>query len=136
MTELIDRLRDRGWRLTAQRRVIAEVFTGEHVHLTADEVHDRAKTSLPEVSLATVYNTLNELVAIGEILEVNVDHGKKRYDPNVAEDHQHLVCTVCGDVYDVKLAKAPALTEAERHGFVIDGTEVTFLGRCATCQDA
>jgi len=35
---LSDRLRQREWRLTAQRRVVAEVLEGEHVHLTADEV--------------------------------------------------------------------------------------------------
>ena len=56
MTPLVDRLRDRGWRLTAQRRVIAEAMTGDHVHLAADEVLDRARATLPEVSLATVYN--------------------------------------------------------------------------------
>lgn len=43
MTPLIDRLRQRGWRMTAQRRVIAEAMTGEHVHLAADEVLERAR---------------------------------------------------------------------------------------------
>ena len=49
--------------MTAQRRVVAEVLDGEHVHLTADEVHARAVAKLPEISRATVYNTLGELVS-------------------------------------------------------------------------
>ena len=51
--------------MTAQRRVIAGVFDvapDGHLHLTADEVHERAVAVLPEISRATVYNTLGELV--------------------------------------------------------------------------
>ena len=48
---------------------MAEVLAGEHVHLRADAVYTRAQRLLPEISLATVYNTLNELVDMGEVLE-------------------------------------------------------------------
>ena len=39
---LLERLRDRGYRLTSQRRVVAEVLDGDHVHMTADEVLEAA----------------------------------------------------------------------------------------------
>ena len=71
-TPLLERLRAVGWRLTPQRRVIAEAMGGDHVHLTAEEVLERARGRLPEVSLATVYNTLNELVSMGEVQQVDV----------------------------------------------------------------
>ena len=82
MSDLLERLRGRGWRLTSQRRVVAEVLDGDHVHLTADEVHARAAQRLPEISRATVYNTLGELVSLGEVAEVSTDGRAKRYDPN------------------------------------------------------
>jgi Fe2+ or Zn2+ uptake regulation protein len=132
VSELVDRLRDRGWRLTAQRRVIAEALAGDHVHLAADEVYDRARAALPEVSLATVYNTLNELVALGEVAEITHTDGRKRYDPNTAERHHHLVCTACGRMLDVTTDE-PQLADAERHGFAVDEVEVTFRGRCPDC---
>ena len=132
MPPLIDRLRDRGWRLTAQRRVIAEAMDGEHVHLAADEVLDRARRALPEVSLATVYNTLNELVEMGELLELAHSDGRKRYDPNVADPHHHLVCTGCGRMLDVT-AGTPVLPTEQRHGFDLVDVEVTFRGRCPDC---
>lgn len=135
MAPLVVRLRERGWRLTAQRRVIAETMTGEHVHLAADEVLERARAVLPEVSLATVYNTLNELVEMGELLEIPHADGRKRYDPNVAERHHHLVCVVCGRMLDVH-TDDPALPDAERHGFELLRTEVTFRARCPDCADA
>jgi Fur family transcriptional regulator, stress-responsive regulator len=129
---LVARLRDRGWRLTAQRRVIAEVMAGEHVHLAADEVYERARAALPEVSLATVYNTLNELVAMGELLEITHLDGRKRYDPNVEERHHHLVCMDCGRMLDVR-ADDPRLPIDEQHGFEVLGVDVTFRARCPDC---
>ncbi len=101
MSDLLERLRGRGWRMTAQRRVVAEVLDGDHVHLTADEVHARAVTRLPEISRATVYNTLGELVSLGEVLEVSTDRRAKRYDPNAHRPHHHLVCARCGAIRDV-----------------------------------
>jgi Fe2+ or Zn2+ uptake regulation protein len=132
---LVDRLRTRGWRLTAQRRVIAEVLTGEHVHLAADEVFERARAVLPEVSLATVYNTLGELVDMGELLELPHADGRKRYDPNVAERHHHLVCVDCGRMLDVT-TDDPVLADAQRHGFELLDIEVTFRARCPACVGA
>jgi Fur family transcriptional regulator, stress-responsive regulator len=135
VTPLIDRLRDRGWRLTAQRRVIAEVMTGEHVHMAADEVFEAARAALPEVSLATVYNTLNELVALGEVVELTHADGRKRYDPNVAVRHHHLVCVDCGRMLDVA-ADDPRLPADQSHGFEVLAVEVTFRARCPDCARA
>ncbi len=132
MARLVVRLRDRGWRLTAQRRVIAEAMAGEHVHLAAEEVFERAREVLPEVSLATVYNTLNELVDMGELLAIAHADGRRRYDPNVEERHHHLVCVDCGRMVDVQ-ADEPHLPDDQQQGFEILGIEVAFRARCPDC---
>lgn len=136
MSDLLERLRTRGWRLTAQRRVVAEVLDGDHVHLTADEVHARAIERLPEISRATVYNTLGEMVSIGEILEVATDGRAKRYDPNAHHPHQHLVCSKCGMIRDVHPHGDPlaALPAGERFGFAVSEVEVTYRGLCPNCS--
>ena len=134
MEPLVVRLRDRGWRLTAQRRVIAEAMTGEHTHLAADEVFERARAALPEVSRATVYNTLNQLVAMGELLEISHADGRKRYDPNV-DEHHHLVCVRCGRMLDVQ-ADDPRLPDDQRHGFEVLDVQVTFWAHCPDCVGA
>ena len=121
--------------MTAQRRVVAEVLDGEHVHLSADEVLDRAQRRLPEISLATIYNTLNELVAMGEIGVFRGVEGSLRYDPN-ADRHHHLLCDTCAAIFDVtpKESAGVELDELERRGFRVDRTEVVFHGRCPRCQ--
>ncbi|MEV6207525.1 Fur family transcriptional regulator [Kitasatospora sp. NPDC051914] len=138
MSDLLERLRGRGWRLTSQRRVVAEVLDGDHVHLTADEVHARAVARLPEISRATVYNTLGELVSLGEVLEVATDGRAKRYDPNAHHAHQHLVCSGCGAIRDVRPEGDPvaALPSTERFGFTVTGAEITYRGLCPDCTNA
>ncbi|WP_037573050.1 Fur family transcriptional regulator [Phaeacidiphilus oryzae] len=144
MSDLLERLRERGWRLTAQRRVVAEVLGGDdaadgaHIHLTADEVHARAADRLPEISRATVYNTLGELVSLGEVVEVATDGRAKRYDPNAHHAHQHLVCESCGAIRDVHPSADPiaALPDAERYGFTVSAADVTYRGLCPDCAGA
>ncbi|MDQ6615324.1 MAG: transcriptional repressor [Actinomycetota bacterium] len=136
MTELLDRLRQRAWRLTAQRRVVAEVLAGEHVHLTAEAVHGRARVLLPEISLATVYNTLNELVAMGEVRAVQAGDGSRRYDPNVAPGHQHLQCVRCGALWDVEPTGGAALVLPvdQQRGFRLLDVDILFRGLCPDCN--
>jgi Fur family ferric uptake transcriptional regulator len=119
-----------------QRRALAEVLDGEHVHLSAETIHSRAQARLPELSMSTVYNTLNELVAMGEILEVSVGAGARRYDPNVSVAHHHLVCTGCGSLRDVRPgeAHAEALRPEEAYGFEITGVDIVFRGLCPECR--
>src|SRR5215470_17736285 len=115
---LLERLRAREWRITPQRRAIAQALEGDHVHLTAEEVLGIARSRLPEVSLATVYNTLNELVAMGEVQQVDAGPGPTRYDPNVAQPHHHLVCLTCGELRDVRPADGDGieLPRSQRFG--------------------
>ncbi|WP_046501043.1 Fur family transcriptional regulator [Streptomyces odonnellii] len=135
MSDLLERLRERGWRMTAQRRVVAQVLDGDHVHLTADEVHALAAERLPEISRATVYNTLGELVSLGEVLEVSTEGRAKRYDPNAHRPHQHLVCSDCGTIRDVHPTGNPLadLPAEERFGFTVSEVEVTYRGLCPSC---
>jgi Fe2+ or Zn2+ uptake regulation protein len=135
MKDLLQRLSERGWQLTPQRRVLAEVLAGQHVHLTADEIHERAVARLPEISRATAYKTLGELIALGEIREVAIGGRARRYDPNADATHQHLVCERCGLIRDVHSEGKDQLriTKGNHYGFVVTSIEVVFRGLCPNC---
>jgi Fe2+ or Zn2+ uptake regulation protein len=134
-TPLLDRLRARGWRLTPQRRAVVHALAGEHVHRTAEQVHTAARALFPEVSLATVYNTLNELVGMGEISEIHMGDGSARYDPKVGPGHHHLVCDGCGRIFDVEPTgvEQVALPTEHLHGMEVQAVEIVFRGRCSDC---
>ena len=107
---------------------------GDHVHLTAEQVHERARERLPEISRATVYNTLNELVAMGEVAEVGITDGAKRYDPNTARPHDHLVCESCHAIRDVPSGPdRPTIPKRNRAGYLVTGVEITYRALCPDC---
>jgi Fur family ferric uptake transcriptional regulator len=58
------------------------------------------------------------------------------FETRVADNHHHLVCRGCGDLFDVDCAvgDTPCLTAAEDHGYTIDEAEVVYWGRCRDCQ--
>jgi Fe2+ or Zn2+ uptake regulation protein len=132
---LLERLRKRGWPMTAQRRIIAEILAGEHVHLSAEEIFQRAVARLPEISRATVYNTLKTLTELGELLEISSNERAKRYDPNASDPHHHLICQRCGLIRDVhpKGQGNLSLPSGERYGFHVTGVEIMFRGLCPPC---
>jgi Fe2+ or Zn2+ uptake regulation protein len=138
ISELVQRLKARGWRITAQRRVVAEVLAGEHIHLTADAVYSQARQLLPEISLATVYNTLNELVDMGEVLEISTGDGPKRYDPNTTVSHHHLYCVRCGALRDVNPEGTDRLSlpSSQQHGFELLDMDIVFRGLCPDCSSS
>ena len=134
---LADRLQSRGWRITPQRRAVISALQGEHVHLSADQILAGARRVVPEVSLATVYNTLNELTAMGEISEIRLSDGTTRYDPKIGPDHHHLVCEDCGLTFDVEPlgVEGLSLPPAQRFGMTVETVEVVFRGRCSNCAE-
>lgn len=132
-TELVDRFRSEGLKVTPQREAVFRVLHASTDHLTAEGVYAEVVRDLPMVSLRTVYQTLNDLTAMGELIHVDVGTGSARFDSNLAA-HQHLVCDECGRVTDVAVEVPDAdMTEAHDAGFEITRTEIIFRGRCPDC---
>ncbi|MET1001656.1 MAG: transcriptional repressor, partial [Acidimicrobiia bacterium] len=119
--------------MTPQRHAIFRALTHATDHHTAEGVYAAVCTELPMISLRTVYQTLNDLSAMGELSALNLGTGSTRFDPNL-EPHHHLVCDVCGGIEDLPHEFPHVLLPtyvAER--FTVSATEIVFRGRCANC---
>jgi len=71
-SELIDRLRRGGLRVTPQRQRIFEILAASTTHPTAEAVYAAVRHDMPTISLKTVYETLKELVELGEIQQFDL----------------------------------------------------------------
>ena len=102
MTEpqLIERLRERGQRVTPQRLVVARVIDEQRRHTTAEQVFGAVSERMPGVSLPTVYATLELLEDLGLVTRVASQRGAVVYDPRT-DEHHHLVCRGCGLTVEV-----------------------------------
>lgn len=98
--DIADRLRTAGVALTLQRLVIARVLLSRPVHLTADQVWTRAREIMPEISRATVYNTLDLFERSALLRRLIIDAEKVVFDSNTAP-HHHLYDATTGDVIDI-----------------------------------
>jgi Fe2+ or Zn2+ uptake regulation protein len=94
------------------------------------------RADMPTVSLRTVYQTLNDLTAMGEIHQLDLGTGSSRFDPNL-DAHHHLVCDECGQVSDVYVDFTDVqVPDIHERGFLVTSTEVVFRGRCDRCATA
>jgi len=107
-------LRAAGLRPTRQRVALARVlFEGGHRHVTAESLHAEVKANRMPVSLATIYNTLNQFRDAGLLREVVVAPGRSYFDTNTG-DHHHFFVETDGELHDfpsdtVTVAGLPAL---------------------------
>jgi Fe2+ or Zn2+ uptake regulation protein len=133
-TELTEAFRAQGWKVTPQRQLLFRLLHGNQAHPSADALFEIASRQMPGISLRTVYQTLNDLVAMGELRQLAFSAGASRFDPNV-EHHHHAECDHCGELRDVYVDGLGELQVDGLHGFRPERTSVVFHGRCADCTD-
>lgn len=118
---------EHGLKVTPQRMVITDYLIHQDIHPTADEVYDAVKDRLPACSRATIYNTLNTLVASGVIHAVSTEPGKVRYDANM-HPHHHFVDTRTGTIHDIPWEHISELCQSLGDEFRIRDYQITFYG--------
>lgn len=132
--EVLDRLRERGLRITADRRAVVEALV-QATHVSAEELIDTVQRRHPDVHASTVYRTLETLEVEGLASHVHLGHGPARWHLG-GERHVHLSCDVCGSVTDIDEAVLSTLrrTVKRQAGFDLDGRHFALVGRCDACQ--
>jgi Fur family iron response transcriptional regulator len=98
---LAGRLRTAGLRLTRPRLALARLlFDGDDRHITAEQLFGEASAAAIQVSLATVYNVLNQFTSAGLLREFVVEPGRSYFDTNI-NDHHHFFCEASGALQDI-----------------------------------
>lgn len=132
--ELTERFREQGLKVTPQRQAVFRVLHGDRSHPDAESVYAEVSRQMPTISLRTVYQTLNDLADMGELQRLDLGTGSARYDTNVEEAHQHLVCDACGLVRDVTVdLSGVRVADGLPSGFRVAGTDLVVRGTCRTC---
>jgi Fe2+ or Zn2+ uptake regulation protein len=121
--------------LTRQREVVLRVIRDANAHPTANEVFSAAKSLLPSISFATVYNSLRYLKEAGHIAEIQFGNGASRFD-RMTSRHDHAICTACGKLVDIEMdVPDEILKRAARYSkFKPESIEFTLRGKCPDCK--
>ena len=103
-------------------------------HPSAEDVFDRIQTAFPDISIDTVYRTLNTFSEIG-IVNVVEGYGEaKRYDPD-REPHHHFRCMRCNRIVDFQERRFDTLKipGSIRKKYRVSNIKVILEGVCDRC---
>lgn len=132
-------LSDRNLPATQQRLAVAAVVLDAADHLSAEDVARRVGTRDVAVGLATVYRTLDLLVASGLVQQRDFGEGFRRYEPvPPGQAHEHCICSACGKVMEFsndRLERMIALL-AEEAEFRPHHHRLEVFGLCRECQQS
>ena len=126
--DLIQCLRERHIQPSAQRLAIAEFVLAAAAHPSADEVLAAVRQRRPQLSRATVYNTLHLFVERGLLRELVLADGKRVYDPKL-EPHHHFVDDASGAIEDVPWEALRVLDVERLPGLDVREYQVVLRGR-------
>jgi Fur family transcriptional regulator, peroxide stress response regulator len=123
--------------LTPQRKIIYEIVSKAQDHPTAAEIIERLRLQGHQLAYATVYNSLKYLTEEGLIRELKLEGDASRYDGHV-DDHQHIVCRICGKVDEVFIQTPEHWLDAiaKETGYKIEEEHIVFKGVCPNCQSS
>jgi Fur family peroxide stress response transcriptional regulator len=133
-TSIIQKLREKGLKLTFQRLAIIEVLVDKTpLHPGADLIYQEARKKAKSLSLSTVYATLNELSKHGIIKMLEFDRMGDRYEANMTE-HISLICKRCKKIMDYKPPFVIDTNEiAKRCRFRVTDSRLEYYGYCQEC---
>lgn len=120
-------------RNTKQLQLIWDAVKDDKSHPTADQIYDRVRKKMPNISLGTVYRNLQKLVA-DEKLQVLMRGRSQHFDPLVGS-HQHFICDRCDRVYDVLVDQQREIKpyKLPHEGFKVTSHQLAFYGICKHC---
>lgn len=135
LEEILELLRADGGRVTSARRAVVAQLLDQDGHVSAEEIAAAVQAELPDVSVSTVYRTLDVLERLGQIEHVHLGHGPSRY--HLADRrHVHLLCRRCDAVIELpddSLAELSRQLDRD-HGFALEPRHFALLGICASCR--
>ena len=116
-------------RMTKQKKLIMDIVNESYDHLDANGVYMNAMRIIPNISLATVYRNLNNLVNEGKIIRIT--HGNvDRYDAKRGR-HDHFFCNKCGNIFDI-YEDIVIPDGTYKMGKILE-YEINFTGICREC---
>ncbi|MEK3890711.1 Fur family transcriptional regulator [Bacillus sp. FSL K6-3431] len=136
ITEAIQTVKDRGYKVTGKREQMLEVFTTNNKYLTAKDVFELMQDDFPGLSFDTIYRNLSLFFELG-ILESTELAGEKhfRYACTTHDHHHHFICLTCGKSKAIEACPMEFVTEDLRDYEVADH-KFEIYGKCPKCKSA
>ena len=123
-------------RSTQQRQLILEIIKQADTHVDADDIYQQARQKSPNISLSTVYRSLQLFKELGLVEEHQLDGMRRYYESTPQSEHHHMVCLGCGRVFEFTCPSTKRIKSrlSSEEGFKVTGVDVRLVGYCPECQ--
>lgn len=136
--ELKKIVKQKGLKYTEQREIVLNILLNAEDHLSAEDVYASIKKKYPQsnIGIATVYRALSFLEEVDLITSLAFGTEGKKYESNVKEHHDHLICIKCGKIIEFLDEEIERRQEriAKRNKFKITSHSMQLYGICEDCQ--
>ena len=96
--DIESKCKQKGVRLTDQRKLIAKVMSESESHPDVDELHRKVNKLDSKISIATVYRTVKLFEEAGIVEKHDFKGNKARYEQAPEEHHDHLIDINSGEI--------------------------------------
>jgi len=132
--KLIASLREKGFKLTVQRLEILSLLASDMTHPGAGDIYRKVRKRVPNISMSTVYYTLDMLKKEGLLRELEFYDQDNRYDVTV-DDHINLICKKCGKIEDFPGELPYSCTQVQQKtDFQPMAMRCEYYGYCKDCR--
>ena len=122
--------KEKGVKLTDQRKVIAKVMSDASDHPNVDELYNRVSKIDPKISIATVYRTVKLFEEAGILAKHDFKGGKARYEAMIESHHDHLIDVKSGEIIEFVDEEIENLQKkvAEKYGYTLVDHKLELYG--------
>ena len=136
MSTIEEKCKEKGVRLTDQRKIIAKILSeskadyGSKDHPDVDELHKRVTKLDDKISIATVYRTVKLFEEAGILAKHDFKGGKARYEAMIESHHDHLIDVKSGEIIEFVDEEIEKLQKkvAEKYGYTLVDHKLELYG--------
>jgi Fur family ferric uptake transcriptional regulator len=131
-------LKENALKFTKQRELVLKFLYENDGHFTPEDIYTLLKKKHPTVNIgiATIYRTLGLLETSEIASSISFGVQGKKYELGLKKHHDHLICTLCGDIIEFFDSTIEQKQEeiAKKFHFKMTDHTMKIIGLCEACQ--
>jgi len=131
-------LKENTLKFTKQRELVLKFLYDHDGHFTPEDIYTHLKQENPgiNIGIATVYRTLSLLETSNIASSISFGVQGKKYELGLKKHHDHLICTICGEIIEFfdKIIEEKQEEIAKKFNFQMTGHTMKIVGLCENCQ--
>lgn len=118
--------------MTVQRQIVLDTIRASSEHLSAEQIYNIVIEKMPQIVIATIYNSLNYLEKENYIRRIKIAGEPDHFDKNL-HPHDHIICDECKAVQDIIISDIKKEVE-QKYNIAITGYEINIHYVCDKCS--